>query len=88
MNSCDEIFQPEVVRKTIVIKMFIRTIPTTLLQIFCKTIFNFLVIVKYVLDPDNYTEFLSMNRLGDDSDNMHAYTCIAQPREHTHTAPK
>ena len=36
--------------------MFIRTSRTTLLQIFCKIIINFQVIVKSIFDPDdNFT---------------------------------
>ena len=31
----------------------IRTLPTTLFQIFLKTILNFKVIVKSIIDPDN-----------------------------------
>ena len=34
--------------------MFIRTLPTTLLQIFLKVIFNSNVIVKSILEPDDY----------------------------------
>ena len=30
-----------------------RRLPTTLLQIFCKTILNFKVIVKNIIDPDD-----------------------------------
>ena len=33
-------------------EMSIRTLPTTLLQIFCKVILNFRVIVKSITDPD------------------------------------
>ena len=31
----------------------IRTLPTTLFQIFCKIIINFIIIVKSTLDPDD-----------------------------------
>ena len=34
-------------------EMFIRTRPTNLLQIFCKMIVNFKVIVKSMKDPDD-----------------------------------
>ena len=34
-------------------EMSIRTLPTYLLQIFCKTILNFKVIVRSTIDPDN-----------------------------------
>ena len=33
--------------------MSIRTLPTTLLPIFCKTNFNFKAIVKSIIDPDD-----------------------------------
>ena len=42
-----------VVRKTFDGEMSVRTSQTTLLQIFCKTILNFKVIVKSILDPDD-----------------------------------
>ena len=34
-------------------EMSVRTVPTTLLQIFCKTILTFKVIVKGIIDPDD-----------------------------------
>ena len=42
----------DVVRKIFEGEMLIRTFFTTLLQIFCKFILNFQVIVKSFLDPD------------------------------------
>ena len=46
-------------------EMFIRTLPTTLLQIFCKIILNLKIIAKFDIDPDNYfqMEHLSYNAL-------------------------
>ena len=42
--------------------MLIRTLPTTLLQIFCKIILNSQVIIKSIIDPDNnLVELLSIN---------------------------
>ena len=38
--------------------MLIRTLPTTLLQIFCKINFHFKVIVKNSKDPDDNFEHL------------------------------
>ena len=34
-------------------EMLIRTLPTSLLQIFCKIILNSKVIVKSIIDPDD-----------------------------------
>ena len=34
-------------------EMSIRILSTTLFQIFCKLILNFIVIVKSIIDPDN-----------------------------------
>ena len=46
-------------------EMLIRTLPTTLLQIFCKIILNSKVIVKSIIDPDDnsWMNSLSFNGL-------------------------
>ena len=44
-----------IIRKIFEGAMLIRTLPTSLLQIFCEAILNFQVIVKSVKDPcDNF----------------------------------
>ena len=34
--------------------MFIRTLPTNLLQMFCEIFLSFLVIFKSIIDPDDH----------------------------------
>ena len=43
-----------IVRKIFDGEMLVRTYPTTLPQMFCKIIFNFKVMVKSSLGPDDY----------------------------------
>ena len=40
------------IRNIVDVEMLFRTFAITLLQIFCKIILNFQVIVKSILDPD------------------------------------
>ena len=54
-NQPDNMMNPSsesIVGKIFEGEMFIRTLPITLLQIFCKIIFNSKVIVKSIIDPD------------------------------------
>ena len=43
-------------------EMLVRILPTTLLQLFCKIILNFQVIVKSILNPDNNLQFVYFYR--------------------------
>ena len=43
-------------------EMFIRKLSTPLLQILCKTILNFQVLVKGMIDPDDIFRSSGMNR--------------------------
>ena len=53
-DNCGEILPGKsMIRKLFDGEMLIGTLATTLLQIFCKIILNFLVIVKSILDPDD-----------------------------------
>ena len=45
-------FRQSIVRKMFEGEIFIKTLPTTPLQMFCKIVFNFQVNVKSILDPE------------------------------------
>ena len=55
----DEIFQAKAyLGKLFECEILLRTLPTTLIQIFCKIILNFQDIVKSILDPyDNIMRY-------------------------------
>ena len=64
-SFCQNLDGKCIVRKIFHWKMSIRTSPTTLLQIFCKSTLNLKVIVKSIIDPDDniWRKSLSINGL-------------------------
>ena len=57
-------------------EMLIRTLPTTLLQIFCKIILNSKIIVQSILDPDDnsWMNSLSINGWTQPEPEQHSIT--------------